>query len=248
MAEESGKRKTALVTGAARRIGRATALALAKSGADVVVHFNRSANEAEETAAEIRSLGCSAWTAQADLADSSKAGRLMESAVGMAGHVDILVNNASIFRNGKVLEFAENELELNVRINAFSPLVLARAFAAQGRAGSIVNLLDARMVSYDSEHAAYSLSKRMLFSITRMLALELAPLIRVNAVAPGVIVPPDGEGQRYLERMKRTNPLASAGDLKGVTDAVLFLVASEFVTGQVIFVDGGRHLLNSVYG
>jgi len=240
---------TALVTGAGKRLGRATALALARRGHDVLVHYHQSRAEAEAVAEEIRTLGRKAWPVPCDLANPEAAATLVRRAVGMAGPLDVLVNSASVFPNGRVLDFSIEDLDANIRLNAFAPLALARAFAAQGRdAGAIVNFLDSRMTDYDAEHAAYHLSKRMLFSLTRMLALELAPRIRVNAVAPGLILPPPGKGTEYLEERKDTNPLRRFGTSEQVEEAVLFLVANEFVTGQVIFVDGGRHMRGAVYG
>ena len=111
-----------------------------------------------------------------------------------------------------------------------------------------MNLLDSRITDYDREHAAYHLSKRMLFALTRMLALELAPRTIVNAVAPGLILPPEGKDEDYLRRMAHTVPLNRHGDAGDIEQAVLFLLRCEFVTGQVIFVDGGRHMEGRVYG
>jgi len=127
-------------------------------------------------------------------------------------------------------------------------LQLSRALAAQGRSGQVLNLLDCRILSYDAEHAAYHLSKRMLFSLTRMLALELAPRLRVNAVAPGLILPPPGRDEAYLQALARTNPLQRHGGAGDVVRAALFLMQSGFVTGQVIYVDGGHHMTGRTYG
>jgi len=240
--------RTALVTGAAKRLGRATALALAREGADVVVHYGRSGAEAEAAAEEIRRLGRRAWTVRADLSDPAQAAGLVAGACEQAGPLDILVNSASIFPDGRLTDVSAEELALNVQVNAMAPLALGRAFAAQGRRGDIVNFLDARITDYDRDHAAYHLSKRMLADLTRMMALEFAPAVTVNAVAPGLILPPAGEDESYLDRLASTNPLGRHGDAEDVTRAVLFLLASDFVTGQVIFVDGGRHMRGRMYG
>jgi len=240
--------KTALVTGAAKRLGAATALALARHGVNVVVHYRSSASEAEDVAAAIRRLGPKAWTCGADFADGAQAAGLFEQARGLAGPVDFLVNNASIFPTGALAGFAPEELHANIDVNALAPLLLAREFASQGREGAIVSFLDARIVDYDHEHVPYHLSKRMLLSLTRMMALDLAPRIRVNAVAPGLILPPEGEDAAYLERLAPTAPLHRHGDAEHVTEAVLFLLRNDYITGQVVFVDGGRHLRGNVYG
>ena len=240
--------KIALVTGAARRLGRAVALALANDGVSVIVHCSASAAEAEAVAREIRRRRARAWTLRADLADPAQAHDLLPRAAETAGPVDYLVNNASIFTPSRLRDFTRQELDANIRVNALAPLLLARAFAAQGREGAIVNFLDARIADYDREHAAYHLSKRMLYSLTKMMALEFAPLVRVNAVAPGLILPPPGKDESYLRRFVGSNPLRRIGTPEGVAAAVLFLLRSDFITGQVVYVDGGRHLRGCVYG
>jgi pteridine reductase len=240
--------KTALVTGAARRLGRATALALAQAGANVVVHYHTHAAEAQSLADEIKALGRKAWTNAADLRDASQAESLMEQSLHQAGAVDILINNASIFPSDTVLDLLPETLAEAVAIHATAPLILSRRLAAQGQPGAIVNFLDSRVEDYDPTHASYHLSKRMLLALTRMLAVELAPRITVNAVAPGLILPPEGQDESYLQNLAHTNPLQRYGNPRDITDAVLFLLRSEFVTGQVIFVDGGRHLKGKTHG
>jgi len=241
--------QVALVTGAARRLGRAIAGGLAAEGVHVVLHYRSSGGEAATAAGELMRAGVNAWTVQADLVDPAAAEGLMARACEAAGApVDILVNSASIFSPSSVLDFAPRDLEANVQVNAISPLLLSRALAAQERPGQIVNLLDARIVEYDRAHAAYHLSKRVLFSLTRMLALELASRVRVNAVAPGLILPPPGEDESYLEAMAQTNPLRRHGGAADVVRAVLFLLKSDFITGQVIYVDGGQNLQGRIYG
>jgi pteridine reductase len=242
------KGKTALVTGATKRIGRATAIALAAYDVNVVVHYRSSREEAEVVASECRKMGVKAWTVQADLSDPGQAENLMAQAIEAAGQVQILINNASIFTKSQLTDFTLEDLSGNLQVNAISPLIIGRAFAAQGCEGAMVNFLDTRFTEYDREHAAYHLSKRMLFTLTRMMALEFAPAIRVNAIAPGLILPPPGKDASYLENLAPTNPLNRIGSLEGITDALLFLLHSEFITGQVIFVDGGYHMKGNVYG
>ncbi|MGB2824710.1 MAG: SDR family oxidoreductase, partial [Phycisphaerae bacterium] len=197
---------------------------------------------------QIERAGRRAWVLRADLANVTEADSLMRRAVDAGGGVDILVNNASVYLPSGVLDFGGADLLANVQVNAMAPLLLCRAFAAQERPGDIVNFLDSRIADYDRSHAAYHLSKRMLFSITRMLALELAPRIKVNAVAPGLVLPPVGRGEEFLAAHAHTNPLGRHGRAEDVTDAVLFLLRNSFVTGQVVYVDGGRHMKGSVYG
>lgn len=241
--------QVALVTGAARRLGRAIAEALGAEGVRVVVHYGSSGAEAEQVVHGLRSMGTDAWLLQADLADAEATQALVEGAAALAGApVDILVNSASIFAASRLLLFPAEELAANLQVNALAPLWLSRGLAAQNRAGQILNLLDCKIVEYDAEHAAYHLSKRMLFSLTRMLALELAPRIRVNAVAPGLILPPPGQDEAYLQSLAHTNPLQRHGGAEDIVRAALFLLKSDFVTGQVIYVDGGRHMMGNTYG
>jgi hypothetical protein len=241
--------KTALVTGAGKRLGKAIALALARSGFDVVVHCNRSAADARGTASAIRALGRRAWVLEADLGAASGAEALFAQARKAASRVDVLINSASVFKPSRLSDFTPAELAEAVGVNAMAPLILTRAFARQklDGEGCVVNLLDCRVADYDAKHAAYHLSKRMLLSLTRMSALEFAPRVRVNAVAPGLVLPPPGESVSYLERLSHTNPLRTYGSPKDVAEAVLFLVRSPFITGQVLYVDGGRHMNRTVY-
>ncbi|MBS3733338.1 MAG: SDR family oxidoreductase [Phycisphaerae bacterium] len=239
--------KTALVTGAARRIGRATALALAEAGADVVVHYNRSAAAAERTAAEVRDAGRKAWTIACDLSEPADAAELMSRVRDEAGAVDVLVNNASVFEADGIISTGVAEIEASIRLHAEAPLLLARGLAGQGRDGHVVNVLDTRVVDYDRAHASYHLGKRMLLTLTRMLAVELAPRVAVNAVAPGAILPPAGADEAYLATLAEANPLRRIGSVAAVTDAIRFLLGSDFITGQVVYVDGGRHMMGRMY-
>ncbi len=255
MKEQSVLRgQTALITGAAKRIGRAVTLALARQGVNTIIHYNTSQKEALALESEAHTLGVKAWSLKADLAEPSGAQDLWNKASDTGGSIDILVNNASIFPQDRLTDFTAEDLSLNINVNALAPVLLSRAFAAQERDGVIVNLLDCRIVDYDSEHVAYHLSKRMLFSLTKMMALEFAPRIRVNAVAPGLILSPaernatSEQDQDYLQRMAGTNPLSTWGRPEDITQALLFLLQSRFITGQVIYVDGGRFLKGCLYG
>lgn len=237
-----------LVSGAAKRLGRATALALAAHGADIIVHYGGSEAEAQSLAEQIRAEGRRAWTLRADLSSPEEVTGLFDRAVKEAGPVYGLVNSASIFPEDTLAQLSEESLTRNVRINAWAPFLLARAVAAQGIPASVVNFLDTRIRDYDARHVSYHLSKRMLFSLTRMMALEFAPQVRVNAVAPGLVLPPPGKDEAYLHSLVDTNPLKTQGSAEDIARAVVFLFTSPFITGQIIFVDGGRHMLGGAYG
>lgn len=240
--------KTALITGAARRLGAATALRLAREGVHVVLHYGTSLTEAECVREQAEGQGVRAVLVQADLAVHGAGMALFEEAEAVAGPIDFLVNNASIFPVGTLAELDAEGLAENMQVNALSPLELARAMHAQERAGAIVNLLDTRANDYDQKHVAYHLSKRTLDALTRMMAHDYAPLLRVNAVAPGLALPPEGLGVEYLAGLAYTNPLQRYGSAEGVAEAIMFLLRSGFITGQTIYVDGGRHLRGSFYG
>ncbi|GMU93036.1 MAG: short-chain dehydrogenase [Candidatus Hydrogenedentota bacterium] len=240
--------KTALITGAARRIGRAIALALAQEGANVALHYSASLDDVKRLAAEVEGFGVRAWTVRGDLSVASSASEVFMTALEGAGAVDFLVNNASVFPEGTLDSMTRDELYANLDVNTIAPLLLSRAMRAQGRPGAIVNLLDCMIADYDRKHVAYHLSKRALHSLTRMMAVEFAPSLRVNGVAPGLVLPPAGKDDTYLDSLAHTNPLHRHGRAEDVAAAVLFLLKSDFVTGQVIYVDGGRNLRGSMYG
>lgn len=232
-----------MVTGAAQRIGRAIALALAEQGVDVVIHCNHSMEEASATAAEIRATGVKCRIVQCDLAEPRHSATLLQRASELIEcPIDILINNASVFNQGKTLAITPEEFAFNMNIHALSPLLLCRALAEQKNGGQIINILDTHITGCDNEHAAYHLSKRTLFTLTAMLAKELAPEIRVNGVAPGAILPPPGKNAAYLKVRAATIPLQCHGSVEDITDAVLYLCQASFVTGQVIYVDGGQHI------
>lgn len=243
---------TYLITGSANRIGRSLAENLSKNANAVIIHYRSSSQPAEELAAKIIANGTMAFTISADLRLPADASQLVNRAWDIAGPIDVLINNASIFELSRLSDVSIDELNRNMMVNAFASLFLSRSFAELNKnrnaAPVIINLLDTHFTDYDPNRLAYHLSKRTLFSLTKMMALEFAPRIRVNAVAPGLILAPLGKGQSYLEQLKSSNPLNTIGSAGQVVDAVEFLIDSEFITGQVIFVDGGRHLIANTYG
>lgn len=240
--------KSALVTGASRRIGRAVSLALAREGVNVVVHYGASRSDAESLVKEIRGMGPKADALQANLADLNQAKALFAHAEALVGPISIVVNNASVFPESSLTAFEPEDLYANVDVHALAPLLIVRALNAAGRSGAVLNFLDAMIADYDRKHAAYHLSKRMMYSLTRMMAVEFAPRLRVNAVAPGLILPPEGKDEGYLAALAHSNPLNAYGSVDDVVEASLFLLKSDFVTGQVIYVDGGRNLRGNMYG
>ena len=240
--------KTALVTGAAKRIGREIALALARAGVNVALHFRESAGHAEELRTELVSHGAMAWLFEADFNDITATQRLIPEVVATAGSLEILINSASLFLPSTIQSIEFADLMKQMQVNAWAPFVLSREFARHATHGKIINLLDSRIVGDDRSHVAYLLSKQVFTLLMKITALEFAPRITVNGVAPGLILPPAGKEESYMDDLAQTIPLKRHGEPADIADAVLYLLKSDFLTGQVIFVDGGRHLMEQNRG
>lgn len=237
-------RGAALVTGGARRIGRAVSLALAGAGFDVAVHHRASAEAAEVVAADIRALGRRAVVLPADLSDEAQAQALVPQAAQVLGPLTVLVNNASVFEDDRVGGLSRDIWDRHLDINLRAPVVLAEVFAAQASDGAaIVNLLDQRVLKPDPRFFSYALSKSGLWWATRTLAQALAPRIRVNGVGPGPILRSSHQTEAEFAAEAAAIPLGRAGSPQAVAQAVLWLVDAKQVTGQMIAVDGGQHLM-----
>lgn len=239
--------KTALVTGGGKRLGAATARALAARGVHCVIHYRTSETEANRVAAGLHEGGVKAWSVQGDLAVAEEVDAVWDAAVAQAGAIDFLINSAAIFPEGGLDDLTAETLSENVNINTLAPARLARRMAGTGRDGVVINFLDTMVRDYDKKHVPYHLSKKMLHDLTRMMAVEYAPRLRVNGVAPGLVLPPPGKDESYLEGLKDSNALREYGCAEQVAHAVLFLLENRFVTGQVIYIDGGRNLRGAMY-
>ena len=236
---------SALVTGGGTRLGRAIALALAAEGCNVAVQHWRSADGAAEVVAAVRALGRNAVALRADLGEVDACGRLVHDATAAVGPLRVLVNSAGIFLPGTLASTTLAEWEAQHAINLRAPFLLSQAFvAALGeRSGKIVNVADARVRRPSSGHLAYRLSKAALVHLTEVLAVELAPRITVNAVSPGAMLAPPGEGEKaFATRVAERVPLRRAGGASPVAAAVVFLLREDFATGVILPVDGGEYL------
>jgi len=234
--------KAALVTGGARRIGRSIALALAGESYDIALHYSSSAAEAEKTAGEIRQSGVECVTFRCDLADQQEVLSLLPRVVEKMPGLEILVNNASIFRKGKIADTEPDLFMRHVAINFTAPFFLSRDFARICKKGQIINLLDTRVAGSDFSYAIYTITKKALAELTRISAREFAPHIRVNAIAPGIILPPPGSDPQSFEKMALKIPLKKTGALDYVVQSVRFILKNDFLTGQLIYLDGGENL------
>ncbi len=236
---------TALVTGGARRIGRALSLALADSGFAVAVHHHRSKADAETLVAEIHKRGGNAVALAADLADEAAVKELLPRAAAALGLIGILVNNASIFESDTVATATRDSWERHLAVNLRAPFVLMQEFAAQLPAdsgGVVVNMLDERVWNLTPYFVSYTLTKSGLWTLTRSMALALAPRIRVNGIGPGPTLPSERQSrEQFLERC-RAMPLRRGTGPDEIAAALRFILASPAMTGQMITLDGGEHL------
>lgn len=236
--------KTALVTGGAHRVGRMLVLALAQAGADVIIHYGRSAQSAQHTAQDVHRMGARAWLLQADLADLSAAADLMERAWNVQP-VDFLINNAAIFEDLVWNDTTLPDWQRHMDVNLTAPFLLSQGFArkrAGMQAGRIVNILDWRALRPADDHLPYTISKAGLAALTRSLAVALAPDTTVNGLALGAILPPSdgGQGGTILERV----PAGRWAQAEEIGQALLFLLSGAgYTTGEILHLDGGRHLL-----
>ncbi|MBL8014125.1 MAG: SDR family oxidoreductase [Candidatus Omnitrophica bacterium] len=235
----------ALVTGASQRIGKAIALALADRGFDIALHYNKSKQEALVLAAEIKQKGGACELFSCDLGKESAVLRLLESVHKRFPQLSLLVNNASIFEPSQLGRDGLQALDEHWQINFRAPYVLLGEFARLCSRGHVINILDTKVSQNKTDYVGYLLSKKCLAELTKIAALKLAPTIRVNGISPGIILAPSHKGQDYLTKRARDIPLQRSGDVKFITQSVGFLLDNEFVTGQILFVDGGEHLLGS---
>lgn len=239
--------RVAVVTGGAIRVGRSLVLALAGRGVRVAVHYGGSAGQAEETVAEARKLGAEAFALSADLADEAAIAGIIPAVRDHFGApLDILVNNASIFEPGAFAKTTSEQWDRHFTINLKAPFLLSQAFAAQvesGRTGQIVNLNDWRGFRPADDHFAYTMTKGALIALTRGTAAALAPRVHVNCLALGAILPPAGASDGRKARIISQVPLGRWGGAEEVAKAMLYLLESDYVTGETIFVDGGRSLI-----
>jgi len=237
--------RAALVTGGAKRIGRAIALRLAGDGYAVAIHCGRSRDEAEDVKRTIEGGGSRAAIVQADLADLGAVEDLRASAAAALGPLTLLVNNASVFEPDEVETLSAELWERHFAVNLRAPAFLARDLARQlpaGQDGAVVNIIDQRVWKLNPQFFSYTLSKAALFTATRTMAQALAPRVRVNAVGPGPTLTSSRQSPDDFARQGEALPLQRHPQPEEIADAVVFLAGARSVTGQMMAVDGGQHL------
>lgn len=232
----------ALVTGGAVRVGRALTLGLACAGYDIAINYNTSEAEALDASRAVADIGQRALILPGDVSRLEDANRIAAAVGEELGRLDLLVNNASLFRSARLLEIGEDEWDRVMAVNVKGPFLMVRATAEllTRTRGRVVNLVDLSAFQPWVEHAHHSVSKAALLHLTRVMARALAPRIRVNAIAPGAVLLPEDYDEAKRERSRQEAALGTLGSPEDVVRTVLFLERSPFITGEVIVVDGGR--------
>jgi NAD(P)-dependent dehydrogenase (short-subunit alcohol dehydrogenase family) len=246
MTEKNPSQGIALVTGAAKRIGRAITHGLARAGWDVAIHYHRSESDAKTLQGEIAELGRRAITLRADLANAAEVETLIQRCTDQLGAPTCLVNNASMFSFDEISTVTTVQWDAMHSANLRAPILLSRDFAKHllaGVEGNIINLLDQKIANLNPDFFSYTISKAGLDAATHTMAMALAPRIRVNAVAPGLTLVSGNQTPYNFSQAHRMTPLGRAGDLDDIVASVLFLLRTKSITGQTIFVDGGQRLM-----
>ena len=238
--------KVVLVTGGARRIGRAISLGLAQKGAKIAIHYNSSGEAAKETLKELTDAGGEGCLFQADLFEEEEVLEVIPKVLSHYGQVDILINNAAIFEEGSFFATTSENWDRHFNLNLKVPFLLSQKFTKQvseDGAGKIIHITDFRGVRPGVEHFAYTMAKSTLITMTKSMAKVLAPRITVNALALGAILPPEGMGEAYFEQKIKKIPLKQGGEPSDVVSAIHFLLeGADFMTGTTMLLDGGEHL------
>lgn len=231
----------ALVTGGATRLGRHFAESLAAAGYDIALHVNRSRDEAEEVAEGIRAKGRACELFSCDFLHDD-VGQLIERVTQRFPQLSVLLNSASAYTPAPLAETDLAMLETQFRVNLFTPLLLTRHFASAVDKGQVVNIIDNKVAYHQYPYAAYLLSKKSLAEMTRMAALEFAPRIRVNGIAPGVVLPASQRTSDYIDWRIDGIPVKQQGEPDHLVQALHYLLNNDFVAGQILFVDGGESI------
>jgi NAD(P)-dependent dehydrogenase (short-subunit alcohol dehydrogenase family) len=237
--------KAALITGAARRIGRAIAIHLAREGWDIAIHYNTSRDEALSLQEEVKAAGAECRLYVADLNVTSAAERLIGQWVKDFPHASLLVNSASVFKRDTIASLSPHLWDEQLRINALAPILLTRAFHRLSAAQNcVINMLDQKVTNATPDFFSYTISKLALHNATRMMAMSLWPKTRVNGIAPGIVLRSGDQTEAQFRAVHNRTPLGIGPSLQEICRAAVLLADTPSITGQVITIDGGRHLLN----
>jgi len=237
-------KKTALITGAAKRVGKEMSNYLASLGWNIAIHYHTSEDDAivfrDELAKFYPDQQFSVF--RADLNQSEEVEKLIPQVLLRMERLDLLINNASVFESSLLGRTSTEFFNRQMNVNFRAPFILMRDFAQQIKHGVIVNFVDTRIVNNQSGFAAYSLSKKSLWEMTKMAALEFGPNIRVNAIAPGLTLPPEEKGEDYLWKLAGNIAMKRPGGLDPILKSLDFILKNDYLTGQILFCDGGENL------
>lgn len=239
-----GMTKTALITGAARRVGKAMALHLAAQDWNIAIHYNTSTSDAKLLREQLKS----SFPNQqfeifgADLSNAPEVETLVSRVINTMQNVDLLINNASVFERANFAGTDTDFLDRQMNVNFRAPFILTREFVRLAKNGLIINFVDTRITNNKSNFAAYSLSKKALWEMTKMAALEFGPNIRVNAIAPGLTLPPEEKDEDYLWKLAGDIAMKRPGGLDPILKSIDYIVGNGYLTGQILFCDGGENL------
>ncbi len=242
----ANRQKVALVTGAAKRIGRVIALAMAERGWDIAVHYGTAAKEAQEVVEAIQAHGRRAIALPCDLANQSAVAALLGRVTDGLGPVSCIVNNAALFDYDDAASFSFEQLDRHMHVNLAAPILLARALfdaTASGEQAVVINLLDQKLFNLNPDFLSYTLSKAALHSATTMLAQALAPRVRVVGIAPGISLVSGNQSDAQFANAHTATPLGKSSTPDDIAAAVCFVAASPAITGTTLVVDGGQHLI-----
>jgi len=235
---------TALVTGGAIRLGKVFTMSLAQAGYNLAVHYNTSSDEANATVEELRQSGVECEIFQFDFSQSNDVSELITNVRARFPDLNVLINSASAYNQASMMETTEAMLDEQLKINLMTPYFLTRAFALQCKTGNVINIIDNKIAFNQYQYSAYLLSKKMLAEFTKLAAVELAPAIRVNGLAPGVVLPASVRTQDYIDWRIQGIPAKRQGTTGNITQALHYLLDNDFVCGQILTVDGGESLTN----
>lgn len=237
-------KRTALITGAAKRLGKEMSIHLARQGWNIAIHFNSSDEQARNLKNELlRNFPDQKFEVfQANLSNSTRVEKLLPDVLNEMGKIDLLINNASVFHSGYLKETGLDLLTSQMAVNFQAPFILSRDFFRLAQKGLIINLVDTRITTNKSNYTAYSISKKAFWELTKMAALEFAPEIRVNAIAPGVTLPPEDKDENYLNKLAQNLPMKATGGVKPILQSLDYIITNSHLTGQLLFADGGENL------
>ena len=237
-----GHNKNIFITGGAKRLGRGIALKLAEQGYNIIIHYNHSKKEAQETQKDIQKLGRECAIYQCDFNDMDLVNEMINQIWKKFKRIDILINNASIYRKSSIKEedfMLKWQEDMNIHIQ--TPLNLIYKFYKKQKTGQIINIIDSQIKNDTTEYTTYLLSKKMLAIITKLLVKELSPNIRINAIAPGYILKPDeGMDEDFHNKRIKNIPLKRQGSINNIYQSIKFLIENEYITGEIINNSGGE--------